>query len=345
MGNWTLTGDLGSGKSIIAVGKIRDHMMSGLKCAGNMDIYPENLLPPTNKSVYLRLPDFPTADDLWSLSSGSETKNEATFGLVVLDELAVFLNSREWQGKARDMVIKYLRHVRKKHWHTIFITQDIESIDAQARRALIEHKVTCKRTDRFNIPFFGRILNFIGLNGRLPRVHIGVVRYGKSDLSPVVDTWRYMGKSHYDGYDTDQVFTEELERDIVLKPYHSDNSETYPAAVVGSFTMLSAWHVHGRYLSYYDKYKQLLQAVLILITLCGVFFSYVAYHRNVKPALPASAAAVAPTETQKAKGSMRVGNSIFLTTSKNEVVEVDYYKTVDGVTLYHSGASWFVISQ
>ena len=41
MANWTLTGELGAGKSVLAVGRIRDHMLAGLPVAGNLDIYPE----------------------------------------------------------------------------------------------------------------------------------------------------------------------------------------------------------------------------------------------------------------------------------------------------------------
>jgi hypothetical protein len=231
------------------------------------------------------------------------------------------------------------------HWHTIFITQDIESIDAQARRALIEHKVTCKRTDRFNIPVFGTFLNWIGLNGKLPRIHIGVVRYGKSELSPVVATWRYMGKSHWDGYDTDQVFTEEENRDVTLIPYHSKSTQSYPGTITGAYSVLSAWHTNGRYLTFYDRYQYLINAILIFITLSGLLYTYVSYYSTLQKVVPAAAAVQEEIKTNIATGLMQIGNYEFITTTDQQVLEVLYTRQENGIKQYYAGDKWFVISQ
>jgi len=307
MANWTLTGGLGSGKSIIAVGKLKDFMLAGRPCAGNIDFYPEKCLPFNNKSIYLRLPDFPSSDDLWNLGRASDSKDEKSFGILVLDELAVFLNSRDWSSKGREEFIKYLRHVRKQHWHTLFITQDLESLDKQARIALVEHKAVCSRTDRLPIPLIGWLLKMFGIARMLPRVHIAIVRYGTSDKARKVDTWSYYGKSHFNAYDTDQIFTDAEERDTVLYGYKYITEQTkkygfitqnhyqkltveYPAKVTGAFSTLSAWHIKGRYLSKWDYYKYLLILLLLaFIFLYGLFIFFIVkepIYQTHKPTQP-----------------------------------------------------------
>ena len=351
MANWTLTGGLGSGKSIIAAGKLRDQLAKGLPAAGNMDFYPENALPPMNKSIYLRLPDFPSSDDLWSLGQASTTRSEKTFGLLVLDELAVFLNARDWQGKGRDNFIKYLRHVRKQHWHTLFITQDIESLDKQARIALIEHKAICSRTDRLPIPIIGWFLKLFGIAGVLPRVHIAIVRYGIGPNARKVDTWTYYGKSLFGSYNTDQIFTDDEERYIELTPYDIKPKKSlfkkptlerkvFPAYVTGAFSTLSAWHIVGRYLSLYDRIKPMIHVFYFLsaiIVLCILFFT----NPNIEKSINSNPVPV----YEQAAGSMEVNNFKYLTTSTGKVVEVQYSRQFGKKTLYKADEQWFELSQ
>lgn len=292
MANWTLTGGLGSGKSIIATGKLRDHMLAGLPCAGNLDFYPERVLPAHNKNIYLRLPDFPSSSDLWNLGRASESKLEKTFGLLVLDELAVFLNSRDWQGRGRDEFIKYLRHVRKQHWHTLFITQDIESLDKQARIALIEHKAVCSRTDRLPIPLIGWLLKMFGIARMMPRIHIAIVRYGTGQHARKVDTWTYHGSSLFNGYDTDQIFTDAEERELkpVLYPTYWIHKRPLKKSVLiprdfnqiiptsnGAFSTLSAWHLVGRYQNFWDRNKHIFYLfAFIFAVVYGLYFYFFA---------------------------------------------------------------------
>ncbi len=336
MANWTLTGDLGAGKSIISTGKIMDFLMKGLPVATNMDIYPENFLPLTSRATHVRLPDFPSADHLWSLGMASSSRDESTFGLVALDELAVFLNSREWQGKARDQVIKYLRHVRKQHWHTLFITQDIESIDAQARRALIEHKVTCKRTDRLSIPFLGPVLRLFGFKGTLPQLHLGIVRYGKQDFSPKVDTWKYFGKRLYDAYNTDQVFTDEPERDITLTGSLGD----FQAQAAGPYSVLSPWHLKGRYLTFYQRNRSAIRYITICLLVVSVGGSYLYHIDQLHKPAPVIAQAD-QTEAEPLKGVLELPDKFIITTSTGLVLESWNSKMDETGTYYKVGKTWY----
>ncbi len=213
-----ITGELGSGKSIMAVSRIQAALLEGRRVATNMDIRLERLVTSRKPRDVTRLPDFPTLDDLKSLGKGYEGRkfDEKRFGLIVLDEAAMFLNAREYQGAAdsdkeerkkeaaaRLKMIGFLRHVRKQRWHLILVTQDAESLDAQVRRALMEHRVDCRRLDSFSVPIVSLLTKSIGLGAvKLPQVHLGVVYYkGKHK----VDTWWLPdAKLLHGAYDTQQ---------------------------------------------------------------------------------------------------------------------------------------------
>ncbi|HEY9746557.1 MAG TPA: zonular occludens toxin domain-containing protein [Oculatellaceae cyanobacterium] len=353
MANWTLTGELGSGKSIIAVGKIRDFLEEGRAVATNMDIYLEKLMPPSSKATITRLLDFPDAPDLWALGLGCPEKDESRYGGLFLDELAVFLNARFWQGKARDEVIKYLRHVRKQHWHTFFITQDIESLDAQARRALIEHKVSCKRTDRLSIPLVGWLIRLLGLgSGYLPRSHWGIVRYGKDDRSPIVETWKYWGSSLHEAYDTDQVFRDEPffyvdvpQYKIHYRPLASpvlvpDGYRTVPVDQVGTYTVLSAWHLKGRYLNFYQRHKPVIRTFFVVLLCLFLMFFWAARGEKIKHTVTKPAASTLSAEPFTK--SLQIGNSFVITTQDGRVLKSDQVKIQNGNIYVRVGKKWYV---
>lgn len=357
MANWTLVGELGAGKSVLAVGKIRDQLLAGLPCAGNMDIWPEHFLPSENRAIYLRLPDFPSSDDLWALGVASDSKRESTFGLVVLDELAIFLNSRQWQSKGRDYVISFLRLIRKRHWHTLFIAQDIESLDKQARNGIVEHKVQCKRTDRLSIPVFGVLMRVIGLAGRFPQIHLGVVRYGKAEHSPVVQTWRYWGKNLYEAYNTDQHYSDEEERDVDLTGYEFVQDEKtgkpikkeklYPASIIGTYSQLSAWHLRGRYLTWWDKHGFRVKALLRVFAVVGLIASFFISngHELIAKARQSSVAhAISDEAPLPASGVMRTDTAIYLT-ADGQVHEVYATQDLPDKTLYRANGKWYEITQ
>jgi hypothetical protein len=186
----------------------------------------------------IRLPDFPTIEDLNVIGRGHYipdknrpghyAKDERHNGLIVLDECNVLFNSREWGDKRRAAVIAWLRHSRKLGWDVIYTMQSLDAIDKQIRSGLIEHEGVCKRTDRLSIPFIGGLLRYLGLPSRPPRVHVCSVKYGITHSALVVDRWFYRGLTVQGGYDTNQVFSE------------TDSP--------GLHTVLPPFLTHGRYL-------------------------------------------------------------------------------------------------
>lgn len=227
-----VTGKLGSGKSLVATGKIRDYMIAGRRVATNLDLYIDAVFT-QSKATAVRLPDKPRAEDMEALGSGYEHddprhNDESRYGLIVLDECGTWLNSREWNDKGRRKLIDWCLHARKKRWDIIFLIQDIEAVDGQIYRALGEHLVICRRMDKYKLPL---------LRISMPRFHVANVYYGRADKSNHVDRWVYRGTDLYTFYDTMQQFNDGHE-------YYGDQLVDMRAMS----SMLSGWHLKGRYL-------------------------------------------------------------------------------------------------
>lgn len=356
MANYTLTGTLGSGKSLISISKIKEYLQAGRPVASNIDVYLDKLLPPMSRQTYTRLMDFPRAEDFWNLGKASDSKHEDTFGGVFLDELAVFLNSRDWQGKARDETIKFLRHIRKQHWHTFFLTQDIESIDKQARLALIEHKVECKRTDRLSIPVIGGIMRLFGFAGKFMQVHIGVVRYGKEQHAPVVEWWKVVGHGLRQAYNTDQIFTDNPYYDFECPKYwlhkrpfntpvliHKE-TVTETAYQEGTYTVLSPWHTKGRYMSLFDQKRYLLKPFIYLLTALFVFLYIDKYGEGIQQATKLIKEQP-KIEYIKAFNYIKEPHQVTFTTKEGDVLTSnDFFYTPTTVRM-KVGNKWFESSQ
>lgn len=212
MAIYLVTGRLGAGKSLACVGRMRDALMEGRRIATNIDVDLAALFPtrPRGKSV-VRLPDKPSVEDLETLGCGNDSMDETQNGVIVLDELATWLNARDWNDKGRQGVIDWLVHSRKKGWDVMFICQDASQIDKQIRASLVEYLVVCRRLDRLRIPLIGALINQLSfgfLSGRLPRIHVAAVRYGTEATAMVADRWTYLGNDLFGAYNTRQVFVE-----------------------------------------------------------------------------------------------------------------------------------------
>lgn len=241
MSVYFITGKLGSGKSISAVGKIRDYLKQGRRVATNLDLNLDRMLPPSSKATVTRIPDKPRIEDLQSLGTGDgcslDEYDESRFGLLVLDELASWFNARSWSDKTRAEVIEWFLHARKYHWDILFLVQDIEAVDKQLRGSLCEHLVVCRRLDRMAVPLVGGVAKAVtGKRLTLPKAHVASVYYGENTSGPRVDRWWYRATDLYGAYRTGQVFM-------------LDQLFTSAGAVDmrAPYSMLSAWHLVGRY--------------------------------------------------------------------------------------------------
>jgi len=215
-GVFFVTGKLGAGKGIVAVSRIKDYLERGCQVATNMDLDLRCLLPRESNQTVIRLPDRPSADHLHMIGYGygdsqTKTHDESKNGILVLDEMASFFNTRDWRDTERHAVIDWFRHARKWRWDCYFLVQDIESLDPQLVRALAEHVVVCKRTDKLSIPIVSSLVSLAGVDRILPKFHVAKVYYGKPENGVVVKRWVIRGNNLYGAYNTEQKFTDQFD--------------------------------------------------------------------------------------------------------------------------------------
>lgn len=237
-GVYIVQGKLGSGKGKYCVGKMADALRAGLRVATNFDLNMEHLTKSSSRATAIRVPDKPTAQDLDDIGPGAceaDKYDEDRYGVLVLDELGSWLNSRQFADKGRAALLDWLIHARKKLWTVYLIVQDVNMIDKQVRQGLAEYLVRCLRADKLKIPVIGAVM---GKRGRVPRFHIANITMADVP-GVVVDRDWFRNDDIQNGYDTLQVF-----RDWVRDP---QDPRFEDEILAGPFTYLSAWHVKGRF--------------------------------------------------------------------------------------------------
>lgn len=235
MAVYVFTGKLGGGKTLCSVGRIKEKLQVGCRVATNLDIDLKAMFGRSAKDIdIVRIPDKPKIQHMKQIGVGNTSYDESKNGLLVLDECGTWFNSRNWNDKDRKPVNEWFLHARKLGWDVILIIQDIKLLDSQARDALAEHTVFCKRLDRISIPLIGSLYKLItGYRLGGPRVHVAKAVYGISITDLVADRWVYRGTGLFAAYDTKQLFLED-----------------YPHE---THSLLTPWHLIGRYARPRDK--------------------------------------------------------------------------------------------
>jgi hypothetical protein len=206
---YSVEGKLGTGKTKFTVWMAQNALLAGRKVASNLDLRC-HFLTPFKRSRYVRLPDKPTGDDLLAMGHGNpDSYDEDKNGVLILDELGTWLNSRSFQDKGRASVIDWLIHARKHGWDVYLIVQDAGMIDKQVREALIEYQCRCMNLAKIRIPIIGKFLSlFHERLGYLPRAHTVTARTGYGAGAIVADRWMFKGNELHAAYDTRQIFTD-----------------------------------------------------------------------------------------------------------------------------------------
>lgn len=207
MAVFSVEGKLGTGKTKFCIWRAQDAVRAGRKVASNVDISPEKLNP-SKPGLIIRIPDKPSSEDLMAMGHGNpDSYDEDKNGVLILDELGTWLNSRSFQDKGRAGLLDWLIHARKLGWDVYLIVQDAAMIDKQVREALIEYQVKCMRMDKVRIPLIGHFTGLI--NDRwayLPKFHLATARVGTGPAAVVAERWQYIGNDLHSAYDTRQVF-------------------------------------------------------------------------------------------------------------------------------------------
>jgi hypothetical protein len=147
-------------------------MLRGRPVATNLTLYLDKFLPEENDVISYRLPDHPRLEDFQLLPPAYDQKykDEDMNGLLVLDELGTWLNSRNWNDKKRLELLNWLFLSRKDHWDLILLAQDHEMIDSQVRTTLCDFLVQASRLDRQKVPYLASTMKMLGFSGMMPRV-------------------------------------------------------------------------------------------------------------------------------------------------------------------------------
>jgi hypothetical protein len=237
MAVYFVTGTLGSGKSLVCVGKAFDYIKQGRRVATNLDLFAAGIMKRNCKQSITRIPDKPRVSDLTNIGLGCDVLDEDRYGLLILDECGTWLNSRNWSDPERKGFIDWMLHARKLRWDVLIIVQHESVVDKQLRESLCEHLVICKRLDRLQIPYVSALTKlFFGVKVTFPKVHRAKVYYGETKQDLVADNWTYMAKHLYKAYNTEQVFEHD---EIIVKDE--------PVDMRATFTILPRWHIEGRY--------------------------------------------------------------------------------------------------
>jgi hypothetical protein len=208
MAVYSVEGKLGTGKTKFCVWRAQEALRAGRRVASNVDLKTE-VLTPERRTFYCRLPDKPTATDLDAIGHGNpDSYDEDRNGVMILDELGTWLNSRTFQDKERLPLIDWLIHARKKGWDVYLIVQDANMIDRQVREALIEYQCRCIRLDKVKMPVIGSVLGIFHRKlAYLPRAHVTTARMGFAPNQVVAERWVYRADDLHPAYDTRQCFT------------------------------------------------------------------------------------------------------------------------------------------
>lgn len=232
MTDYALTGKKGTGKSKHAVLLMRDRYLKHKRLVvTNLDVNLSAMFGPMSRVRYVRVPDKPKAFDLIAAGHGNpDSYDEDHNGGLFLDEMGTWLNTRTFADKERAAVLDYFAHARKYGFDTYYIMQNVGQIDKQVREAFVEQTVRHTRFDRVKIPFVGWILGalFGERAAFFPKFHTAVFRIGVNPQDLKTNNAFFVGKDVEKCYDTRQVFLENYEH--------------------GTHSVLSPWHVEGRYL-------------------------------------------------------------------------------------------------
>jgi len=259
---YLVCGRTGQGKGLCSVGMMAEiYLQAGRRVATNMDIFPEHFRDQYSDTVRItRIPDIPSADDLYALGFGQDMpEDEDNNGLLMLDEASIFLNPRAWNDKTRAPLLAYLMQRRKFGWDVILQVQDQAAVDKQAFEGMIDYVVTASYVRNINIPIISGLLKkLLGVRKlqfpKWARWHTARMVNAVTGLTE--DVHRYSGRNYYPLYDTKQVF-----------------SRDYPHGV---HSLLTPWHLRGRYMSSRHDLRYWLRfavrlPLLLVVMLCASF--------------------------------------------------------------------------
>lgn len=316
-----LAGKRGSGKSLGAVGMASRYLKEGRVVATNLNLNIEHLVPAYCETPWYRLPDWPSASDLTALPPGNpDPTKESKNGLLILDEAATFLASRQWSAEGRQALINWLVQSRKYGWDLLLIAQHARLIDVAIRDALIEVQGTMRRMDKVQVPILSSVWKyFTGKALHFPKIHYVALRYGFNNDAPIADRWFFRGADFFKAYDTTQRINPEI-------------------GVKETIKMPSAWEVKGSKMAKWDLRRQMAAGGLVIGLLVGFGSGYAAH--AFKPAANLASEALDPAVKVKSVVRDGEGGTVVLLSNGQSARAIAENHDATG-SRYKVGATWY----
>ena len=205
-----------SGKTKYAIDLINDYLKRGRKVATNLDIYLDKM--DVKNPHVIRLPDHMSSTHLKDLGCGypeleesdsnyDETKN----GLVVIDELLTFLNSRSFKDKDRLQIVSWFVQMGKYGWDLVLIGQDFEGVDKQLRDTTIDQLINVKSgSNYFGFGFLNSVVQRLFNVLNVPKFSVARFYDGKSKTRKAQGYQFYIKSWCHDWYNTAQKFLPDI---------------------------------------------------------------------------------------------------------------------------------------
>lgn len=254
-----LTGKRGEGKTLIATMIAKRYLAQNRIIATNINFNLDKLASPLNKTHIIRLPDAPRSSDLYALPVANDSYDESKNGLLLLDEASGFLNSHDWRDADTKKSRFWLAQSRKDGWDLLFLAQNPKQIDSQIRESLFELHGIARNMSKVGIPVVSFLFQWLfNVKLRMPSFHVFTQRYGFNQHAAMANTEMIGGSNLYDCYDTKQKIDPNSDED--------GNPQLYGSAMA---TMLSAYHIKGRYMGVFELYAKISIIMLIIGLMVG----------------------------------------------------------------------------
>lgn len=339
-----ISGKRGYGKGLYGVLQASRYLKQNRMVATNVDLFLEHLTQPHNTTNVYRLPDQPKSWHYEALPMPTENiKDEDSFGLLLLDEVSIYLNAQKWNEKDRQQQKDFFNESRKKGWDIVFIGQYFNQLDNGLRELVDTHSFV-KRTDKLAIPFITFFFkNFFDLDVRWPKFHYALTFNGINKLAVRTGVDFYHHSAVGKGYDTSQS----IRANQVTAPY----------------TLLSHYQLKGRYMSNMKLYKSYMfrgAAGSFLICLLSFyaysFFTIQPMEDELKQLKMAQSGKQPVTEEKeepsllsfksskdngpKIVGQSSIGDKTFLHLNDGKMIAATSVKFEEGARKYKVGDRW-----
>lgn len=160
MAIYIVTGALGCGKGLFCNMIATQAYRAGRRVASNYPLNTYLMNKNSDQPITVIPPKF-TYDDLMALGRGCDENNLSQLGVLILDELAISLNSRNFKDDGRQKLLDFFIQSRKYGWDVYMQAQEAFLVDKQIAQAMTEFTVKLSRLDSLRVPFLSSFLEFI----------------------------------------------------------------------------------------------------------------------------------------------------------------------------------------